>query len=531
MARFQLVTPVILLACVAGLAWPSALALAQAPVFVFNSSSTAALEAQVLADDWPIPGLDADGQTTAGFFSPFPFSGGVVDWGNTLNIVARDGAVTSSANPLVRLDGDGTGRVGIAWKAFNILDCDGTEAYDGMAKSEVTSQITLTLDNLVENEDYTVFYQWAVEGRADGEHESFYPTQEDPESAELSLDLIIAGFGPGPVFSTAIDNTRDAVPEAVSAGEAWTFDFTTGPGVTSVQVEIDVSAIAQSEFAEPEGSDLIITIIRGTLALTVNEPLPGVIISEVVDGDLAGGSPKYVEITNCGDMDWIFGVDDAVNIYFNGSPTAGTSISLDGIALGVGESYVIATSRNDGIAQYQAAYLGANADLYVDQDFGNGDDVYSLELGFAVGVHDTYGWIGVDGSGQAWEYTNSYAYSKPYRIPNGGVFDPNNWIFGGPDTLAATTDFERLALLRAHTSPGRHACIGIVGVACDFDYDGNVDLDDFTVFAECMFGPGEIPSPAPPPTALECLYTFDDEPDSDVDLADFAEFQEAFTTP
>jgi hypothetical protein len=529
MARNHLLTLVLPVVCAVGLVWSSAPALAQAPVFVFDgSSSTAALEADVFADDWLVTGSDADMQTAGGFYSPFPYSGGTVDWGNTLNIVAQDGMVTTSANPLVRLDGDGTGRVSIAWKAFNILDCDGTEAYDGTAESETTAQIILILDNLVGGQDYTVYYQWSVEGVADGEHE-IPPAQEDPESAEGLLNLDVGGFGPGSVFNAVVDNVVDAVPEWVFSGGSASIDFQTPGGATSVTLVIDVYALARSTFAEPGASDLVLTIMRGTLALTVDEPLPGIIISEVVDGDLAGGTPKYVEITNCGSIDWIFGTDDVLSIYFNGSATAGTAISLGGIALAAGDSYVIATSRNNGIAQYQAAYLGNDADLYVDEDFGNGDDVYSLELGTVV--HDTYGWIGVDGTGQVWEYTNSYAYSKPYRAPNAGVFDPDNWIFGGIDALAGATDPERNALLRARTTPGRHVCIGIVGVACDSDNDGDVDLNDFAVFAECMFGPGVTPSPTPPPTALECLYAFDAEPDSDVDLADFRAFVASLTVP
>jgi hypothetical protein len=529
MIRIHLIILVLSLMCAVGLGWPSTPALAQSSVFVFDdSASTAVLEADVFADDWLVPGSDADVQTTGGFYSPFPFSGGTVDWGNTLNIVAQDGVVTSSANPLVRLDGDGTGRVSIAWKTFNILDCDGTEAYDGTAESETTAQIILILDNLVGDQDYTVYYQWSVEGIADGEHE--VPTfQEDPESAEGFLNLDVGGVGPGSVFSEVVDNVDAAVPEWVFSGASEAFTFHTAAGVTSVAVVIDVYALARSRFAEPEANDLVLTIMRGTLTLTVNEPIPGIIVSEVVDGDLPGGTPKHVEITNCGNIDWVFGTDDVLNIYFNGSTAVGTAISLGGIALAAGDSYVIATSRNSGITQYQAAYLGNDADLYVDQDFGNGDDVYSLELGTVV--HDTYGWIGVDGTGQSWEYTNSYAYSKPYRAPNAGVFDPDSWIFGGVDALAAASDPERHALLRARTTPGRHVCAGIVGVACDSDNDGDADLNDFAAFTQCMFGPGVIPSPTPPPTALECLYAFDAEPDSDVDLADSSAFLACFTVP
>lgn len=527
MARFQSVTSIILLACAVGLTWSSVPVLAQSPAFFFDATSSAELGADVYAYDGMVPGTDADNQTTSNFFSPFPFSGGVVDWGNTLNIVAQVGMVTSSANPLVRLDGDGTGRISIAWKAFNILDCDGTLEYYGTAESEVAStQISLTLDNLVGDETYTVYYRWSVEGVANGEHETF--GLEDPESAEGSLALDIAG-GPGLIFNAAVDNVQDAVPKAVLSGGSESYDFYNPPGSTSVTALIDVYALARSAFTYPGADDLILTIMRGTLTLTVNEPLPGVLISEVVDGDLPGGNPKYVEITNCGDTDWSFSLDDVLRIYFNGNTTAGTAVDLGGITLAVGESFVIASSLNNGIAQYQAAYLGTDADLYVNQDFGNGNDVYSLELGTVV--HDTYGWIGVNGSGEAWEYTDSYAYSKPYRAPNGGVFDPDNWVFGGPGALAAATDSERLALLRARTSPSRHLCTGIAGVAFDSDGDGDVDLNDFAVFVECWSGPGAIPSPAPPPTALECLYAFDDEPDNDVDLADFIAFQAAFAIP
>jgi len=51
---------------------------------------------------------------------------------------------------------------------------------------------------------------------------------------------------------------------------------------------------------------------------------------------------------------------------------------------------------------------------------------------------------------------------------------------------------------------------------------GEVSLFDFSELAGCMTGPG--PAPLTP-----CCSTFDTTPDSDVDLADFAEFQIIFT--
>lgn len=54
----------------------------------------------------------------------------------------------------------------------------------------------------------------------------------------------------------------------------------------------------------------------------------------------------------------------------------------------------------------------------------------------------------------------------------------------------------------------------------DFNGDGEVDLDDYAGFAECMFGPEVTPDPAE-----GCLGAFDTEPDGDVDLRDFAALQ------
>jgi hypothetical protein len=63
----------------------------------------------------------------------------------------------------------------------------------------------------------------------------------------------------------------------------------------------------------------------------------------------------------------------------------------------------------------------------------------------------------------------------------------------------------------------------------DFNGDGHVSLDDCQVFPECIAGAGVTPSPTPPLSQQDCLDSFDLEADGDVDLGDFAAFQEAFT--
>ncbi|MHC4610958.1 MAG: golvesin C-terminal-like domain-containing protein, partial [Planctomycetota bacterium] len=59
----------------------------------------------------------------------------------------------------------------------------------------------------------------------------------------------------------------------------------------------------------------------------------------------------------------------------------------------------------------------------------------------------------------------------------------------------------------------------------DADHDGDVDLDDFAALADCLGGPGEVPSPPPPMSTADCLDVFDFDEDGDVDLLSFAEFR------
>jgi hypothetical protein len=57
---------------------------------------------------------------------------------------------------------------------------------------------------------------------------------------------------------------------------------------------------------------------------------------------------------------------------------------------------------------------------------------------------------------------------------------------------------------------------------CDGDHDADVDLGDFSRFAECLLGAAE-------PAVAECLDIYDDNGDGRIDLADFAAFQQLFT--
>ena len=199
------------------------------------------------------------------------------------------------------------------------------------------------------------------------------------------------------------------------------------------------------------------------------------IISEVVDGDRAGGNPKYVEITNTGNTVYKFPAG-GIRIYSNGSVTA-TTVDLTGVLINPGQSYVVAGSANDGAAvfasTYDANYPGGPIvpNLLANNINGNGDDVYALsDTADGSNIIDVYGEIGIDGTGTAWEYTDSVARRNPSASsPNGGVFDVNEWTIV---SLDGANDAEALDLLRTHTTPKTHvydpcaaqACLPPVGV-------------------------------------------------------------------
>ncbi len=65
----------------------------------------------------------------------------------------------------------------------------------------------------------------------------------------------------------------------------------------------------------------------------------------------------------------------------------------------------------------------------------------------------------------------------------------------------------------------------------DANRDGAINIEDYSVFIECLDGPENYPAPSPPATAETCLKVFDADTDDDVDLVDFMLFSTAFDLP
>jgi hypothetical protein len=185
------------------------------------------------------------------------------------------------------------------------------------------------------------------------------------------------------------------------------------------------------------------------------------LISEVVDGDLTGGKPKWVEITNCGETPVDLG-EYRVLVYANGNLTPSLSTSYGDMvgALEPGASFVIAKSDCGPAGEFISVY-GFEADLYDTAISGNGNDVYELVKNDGVGgdiAVDIYGVIGegMDYS-MIWAYQDSYAYRLPDSMAT-ETFDANEWFFGGNGALDHPNEPEQIQALRDCTVPAAHMC-------------------------------------------------------------------------
>ena len=171
------------------------------------------------------------------------------------------------------------------------------------------------------------------------------------------------------------------------------------------------------------------TIITGPAAS--NRAL---VISGVIDADLSGGTPKAVELYATEDIPDM-GVF-AIGAANNGGGSDGVELQLSG-SLAEGDFYYAATESPNFVS-----WFGFSPDI--THDFAtavNGDDAielfYDTTKAFSGNevIVDVFGDINVDGSGQAWEYTNGWAYRKSFTGPDGTSFNLDNWTFSGPGAL------------------------------------------------------------------------------------------------
>uniref|UniRef100_UPI0025C2A78A lamin tail domain-containing protein n=1 Tax=Marivita sp. TaxID=2003365 RepID=UPI0025C2A78A len=154
-------------------------------------------------------------------------------------------------------------------------------------------------------------------------------------------------------------------------------------------------------------------------------------ITGVIDGPLPGGLPKAIQL---------FALEDIadLSIYQLGSPNNGNlggtpEFDFPAVTVAAGTTIYVASESVEF-----ANYFGFAPDYTSNVSSINGDD--AIELVENGVVEDVFGEVGVDGSGEAWEYLDGWASRNPSE-GRSTTFTLSEWDFSGPDALdGATSD-------------------------------------------------------------------------------------------
>ena len=156
------------------------------------------------------------------------------------------------------------------------------------------------------------------------------------------------------------------------------------------------------------------------------------IFTGVISGSLPGGLPKALEIYVVNDVADIsaYGIANANN----GDPSGGIpKFSFPEVGATAG-TYIYISKEAEKFEEY----FGFAPDYIEDPSLAiNGDDV--MELYYNGEVFDYMGEIGVDGTGEPWEYLKGWMYRNNQTGPN-TTFTLSEWMFSGINATSSTTN-------------------------------------------------------------------------------------------
>lgn len=149
------------------------------------------------------------------------------------------------------------------------------------------------------------------------------------------------------------------------------------------------------------------------------------VITGVIDGPLSGGLPKAVEIYVRNDIADLsaYGLGSANN----GGGTDGEEFTFPAVAATAG-SFIYVASESTGFT----SFMGFAPDYTSAALSINGDD--AIELFQDGAVVDLFGDQNTDGTGEAWDHVDGWAYRNANTGPS-ATFDASEWTFSGPDAL------------------------------------------------------------------------------------------------
>ena len=154
------------------------------------------------------------------------------------------------------------------------------------------------------------------------------------------------------------------------------------------------------------------------------------VITGVIDGPLSGGVPKAVElyaVTSVPDLS-VYGLESANN----GAGAGGPEFTFPAASASAGDFIYVATEATEF-----TKFFGFTPDYTSGAASINGDDAIVLyRNGNPI---DEFGEVGVDGTGEPWEYLDGWAYRAKNSNTGSDDFVPGDWTYSGPDAFDGET--------------------------------------------------------------------------------------------
>jgi hypothetical protein len=258
---------------------------------------------------------------------------------------------------------------------------------------------------------------------ATNNYESDCPYPFCPIPDVLVTSITVTGEGGADfidVLGGSLQMYAEVLPEdASNPSVIWSVENQTGfatisdEGLLMAVGDGTVEVTASSVDGSGVTGSLMVTISNQT-ALEANLELWG-----VLDIGLSGSSGKAIHLYTTGDIASLstFGV----GVANNGGGTDGQEYTFPDIAVGAGMHILLSRDTVALAAYFEGCFDDFDLVLEAtDAISQNGDD--AIELFFLDEVIETFADVDVDGTGEDWEYTDSWAYKMD-----------GEWIYGGPD--------------------------------------------------------------------------------------------------
>ncbi len=190
------------------------------------------------------------------------------------------------------------------------------------------------------------------------------------------------------------------------------------------------------------------------------------VLTGVIDGDLAGGNPKAIIVTATADIADLstFGL----GVANNGGGSDGQEFTFaPGTMASAGDIFII--TGNTASTDFFETCLEDHDGIVIQNSVANINGNDAVELFSSGSVIDVYGDVAIDGTGEPWEYADGYAVRTDSTID--GTFVQSRWdtqlgFFDGSD-LATHKDViaDVFGLQSAVPEPGSALLLGLGGLA------------------------------------------------------------------